>query len=235
MRATPGQPVVIVIEHSSELATVIARSLTAARFVVHRAGDAEGGLELVDRYGPDVVVLDLSLPGMDGLEACRRLRAFSDVYVLMLTGSGSEMDRILGFSAGADDYLTKPFYASELVARLRAMLRRPRTLARPESERVRHLGALLVDVGAHEARIDGETVVLSPTEFALLEILSSEPGVSFSRRQLIEGIWGPKWFGEDHVIDVHMSNLRRKLGDSPHEPRFVRTIRGFGYRIVGPC
>lgn len=197
MRATPSRPVVIVIEGSSELATVIARSLTADRFVVHRAEDAEAGLELVDRYAADVVVLDLSLPGMDGLEACRRLREFSDVYVLMLTGSGSEMDRILGFSAGADDYLTKPFYASELVARLRAMLRRPRTLARPDSERVRHFGTLVVDVGAHEVRIDGETVVLSPTGFALLELLSSEPGVSFSRRQLIEGIWGPRWFGED--------------------------------------
>lgn len=220
---------VLVIEDSRELATIVQTALEADGMLVHLAADAERGLELARSIAPDVVVMDLTLPGMDGLEACRQLRTFSDAYVVMLTARGTEVDRLVGLSVGADDYMTKPFYARELVARIRAMLRRPRAVAGTGRRRV--FGPLALDPDAREVSLDGEAVELSRTEYEILDVLSAQPRVSLSRAQLLERVWGSSWYGDDHVVDVHVSNLRRKLGDDPREPRFVRTVRGFGYRM----
>jgi DNA-binding response OmpR family regulator len=175
----------------------------------------------------DFVVLDVDLPGIDGFEACRRLRRFSDAYVILVSSRDSEVDRLVGLSLGADDYMTKPFYVRELVARVRAMQRRPRATTRRRAPRT--FGELRVDPETREVQLAGRAVELSRTEFDVLDALSAEPDVSVSRRKLLEQVWGPGWFGDDHVIDVHVSNLRRKLEDDPRAPRFVRTVRGYGY------
>ncbi|MEA2168344.1 MAG: hypothetical protein QOF76_1644 [Solirubrobacteraceae bacterium] len=222
---------VVVIEDGASLARVIRTALERDGMEVAVAADAETGLELVRRLAADFVVLDLTLPGMDGIEACRQLRAFSDAYIVMLTGRASEVDRLVGLSVGADDYMVKPFYATELVARLRAMQRRPRSASSPDPARV--YGALVLDPRTREVTVGGRPVELSRTEYDILDTLSAEPRASISRSQLLERVWGPHWFGDDHVIDVHVSNLRRKLGDDPRTARYVRTVRGFGYRM-GP-
>jgi DNA-binding response OmpR family regulator len=171
------------------------------------------------------------LPGIDGIEACRRIRTFSDAYIVMLTARVEEIDRIVGLSTGADDYVTKPFSAAELVARVRAMLRRPRT-GGSEGARVRRFGPLTLDLAAREVRLDGQLVELTRLEFELLGALSERPRLVLSRRQLLERVWGPSWFGDEHVVDVHVANLRQKLADDPRAPRFIRTVRGVGYAMV---
>jgi DNA-binding response OmpR family regulator len=202
-------------------------------FEVLAAYDGHGAVELARRERPDVIVLDLMLPGIDGIEACRQIRSFSDAYIVMLTAKGEETDKIVGLSTGADDYLTKPFSPGELVARVRAMLRRPRggTAEATAADATRRFGALEIDPRGREVRMDGRLVELTPREYDLLETLSAEPRVAFSRSQLLEHVWGAGWFGDDHVVDVHVANLRRKLGDDPNAPRFVRTVRGVGYRM----
>ncbi|MHB8470886.1 MAG: winged helix-turn-helix domain-containing protein, partial [Gaiellaceae bacterium] len=178
---------------------------------------------------PTVIVLDLMLPGLDGIEACRRIRQFSDAYIVMLTARADESDKLVGLSTGADDYVTKPFSPLELVARVRAMLRRPRAGATTAAPR--RFGELEIDSTAREVRVAGEPVELTKLEFDLLDVLSAEPRVAFSRGHLLERVWGPDWFGDDHVVDVHLANLRRKLGDDASAQRYVRTVRGVGYRI----
>ena len=221
----------LVVDDELPLVGIVSSYLEREGFDVHAAHDGEQAVELARVLDPDVIVLDLMLPGIDGVEACRRIRSFSDAYVVMLTAKAEEADKIAGLSTGADDYVTKPFSPGELVARVRAMLRRPRTGPGAPGEEVRRFGPLELDVPAHEARLDGEVVALTPLEFSLLETLSSEPRVAFSRGRLLERVWGPGWFGDDHVVDVHVANLRRKLGDDPAEPRFVQTVRGVGYRM----
>lgn len=227
---------VLVVEDTPEAAMLIETALANENFAVEMTDTGEKALELAVAGRHDVVVLDISLPGIDGIEVCRRLRASSnDAYVIMLTARDDEADRLVGLAVGADDYLTKPFSPRELVARIRAMLRRPRTGGPGAAARSgggsRRFGELEIDIGAREVRLAGNPLELSKTEFDLLDALSSEPKVSLSREQLLERVWGPNWFGDDHVIDVHISNLRQKLGDDPRHPRYLRTIRGFGYRM----
>ncbi|CAB4921276.1 unannotated protein [freshwater metagenome] len=221
----------LVIEDTPEVAELVRAALEAELFTVRVCGDGPAGLAAAREHAPDVVVLDVNLPGMDGIELCRRLRGFSDAYVVMLTARGEEADRLVGLAVGADDYLTKPFSPRELVARIRAMLRRPRHGAASGDGAVREFGPLRIDGAAREVVLAGAPITLSRTEFDLLDLLSENARISLSRQQLLERIWGPGWFGDDHVIDVHVSNLRRKLGDDPRSPRFIRTVRGFGYRM----
>jgi DNA-binding response OmpR family regulator len=221
---------VVVVEDSAELSAIVQRVLEENGMTVHVASEALTGLELVRSQNPEVVILDVTLPGMDGIEACRQLRTFSDAYVLMVTARDSEVDRLVGLSVGADDYVIKPFYARELVARIRAMQRRPRS-GPPETGDHRKFGSLVIDLAAREVTVGGEPVELSLTEYEVLAALSATPRVSLSRRQLLEHVRGPNWFGDDHLIDVHVSNLRRKLGDDPGNPRFVKTVRGYGFRM----
>ncbi len=216
---------VLIVEDDVQQAAVTQRLLERESFEVAACPDAESGLDRARSLAPDLVVLDINLPGIDGIEACRRLRTFSDAYVVMLTGLDSETDRVVGLSVGADDYVVKPYSPRELVARIRAMQRRPR--ATGDASPPREFGALRIDPGAREVTVDGKAVELSRTEFDLLDTLSSQPRVTLSRQQLLEAVWGGSWFGDDHVIDVHVSNLRRKLGD----PAYVVTMRGYGYRM----
>jgi DNA-binding response OmpR family regulator len=223
----------LVVEDDAPLARAIADYLTTDGFDVEIAADGESAVELVSRSRPDVVLLDVMLPGIDGIETCRQIRTFSDAYVVMLTARAAEVDKLVGLSVGADDYVTKPFSPRELLARVRAMLRRPRA-GRGESEPPRRLGDLTIDPGAREVRVGARVVELTPTEFDLLEALSSRPRLVFSRGQLRQHVWGTQCYGDDHLVDVHLANLRRKLGDDPKGHRYVLTVRGVGYRMGEP-
>ena len=220
----------LVVDDEAPLVKIVSTYLEREGFEVISAGDGEQAVERAREDAPDLIVLDLMLPGIDGIEACRRIRMFSDAYIVMLTAKAEETDKIIGLSSGADDYLTKPFSPGELVARVRAMLRRPRGTEAPSSS-VRRIGDLELDPAAREVTLDGAPVELTRLEFDLLAALSAEPRVAFSRAQLVERVWGPDWFGDDHLVDVHIANLRRKLGDAPSAPRYVRTVRGVGYRM----
>jgi DNA-binding response OmpR family regulator len=225
-------PRALVVDDAPEFRELVGSVLRHEGFRVEMATDGAAALAIAERSDPDVVVLDIGLPGMDGVEVCRRLRTFSDAYVVMVTGRQEEVDKLIGLSVGADDYVTKPFSTRELVARIRAMLRRPRGggagAGRPAPRR---LGDLELDPAAREVRVRGRIVELTRIEFDLLDALSERPRVALTRAQLLEQVWGPSWFGDDHVVDVHMSKLRQKLGDDPREPRYLRTVRGVGYRL----
>lgn len=230
----------LVVDDEPALVRVVAAYLERDGFEVDTATDGTEALRLAADRNPDVVVLDVMMPGVDGVEVCRRLRTFSDAYVLMLTARAEEIDVLVGLSVGADDYLTKPFSSRVLVARIRSMLRRPRTGDRgsgparaPAGEAPRRFGALEIDTEAREVTVDGRPVSLTPLEFDLLAVLSSRPGTAFSRARLREEVWGPGWFGDDRVVAIHVGHLRRKLGDDVTEPRYVRTVRGVGYRMGG--
>jgi DNA-binding response OmpR family regulator len=232
---TPGGYRALVVDDEIPLAGVVASYLEQEKFEVSVAHNGRDALTLAREIDPDVVVLDLALPGIDGIEACRQLRTFSDAYVVMLTARDTEIDTLIGLSVGADDYVTKPFSPRELVARIRAMLRRPRTVVTaetvPPTDPPRMFGALRIDVAGRQVFLDEEPVMLTRTEFDVLAALSSRPGVVFSRRQLIETVWAQAWVGNEHLVDVHIGHLRRKLGDDPAAPRYVITVRGVGYRM----
>lgn len=227
----------LVVDDEKPLAAVVASYLERENFKVQLAYDGPDALALARSGAPDVVVLDLGLPGMDGLEVCRELRTFSDAYVVMLTARAGEVDTIVGLSVGADDYVVKPFSPRELVARIRAMLRRPRkTAATRASAGGREaspleFGDLTIDVAGREVHIGEHPVILTRTEFDILAALAARPGLAFSRRQLVDAVWGEPWVGNDHLVDVHIGHLRRKLGDDPAAPRYVTTVRGVGYRM----
>jgi two-component system alkaline phosphatase synthesis response regulator PhoP len=234
---------ILVVDDEERLRELLRGYLTQAGFRVLQAADGSQALELARAHSPDLLVLDLMLPGLDGLEVCRRLRTFSDAYVLMLTARAEEIDRVVGLEVGADDYLTKPFSPRELVARVRAMLRRPRgggergeRTTTPGQPEALVLGSLQIDEARHEATLDGVPLPLTTTEYDLLIALARHPGRAFTRAQLLEQVWGADYFGDDHVVDVHIANLRRKLGEDPAQPRLIETIRGVGYRLkTGPA
>ncbi|QCU79536.1 response regulator transcription factor [Citricoccus sp. SGAir0253] len=217
---------------------MVATYLERAGHRVTVAHTGPGALEAARAAEPDVVVLDLGLPGMDGIEVCRRLRDFSSCYVVILTARGQEQDKLEGLAVGADDYLTKPFSVRELVARVGAMLRRPRTPlgqagpAGPAAHAgpARRLGDLAVDLAAHEVRVAGTRIAATRTEFDLLAALAARPGEAMSRRELIDTVWDPAWVGDERIVDVHVGNLRRKLDADPN--RYIETVRGVGYRGV---
>jgi len=203
-------------------------------FVVTTAPDGEQALVAARRDPPDVVVLDVMLPGIDGIEVCRQLRTFTDAYVIMLTARSEEVDTLIGLSVGADDYMTKPFSPRELTARIRSLLRRPRTSAQTGADpQTRTIGELSLDAQSRQVQVGKSPVELTRTEFDLLDALTERPKLAYTRRQLIERVWGPEWFGDEHLVDIHIAHIRRKLGDDPANPRFVLTIRGVGYRM-GP-
>jgi DNA-binding response OmpR family regulator len=220
---------VLVVDDEKSLALMVATYLTRAGYDVTTAHTGPDAVEAARAQAPDVVVLDLGLPGLDGIEVCRRIRAFSECYVLMLTARGDEEDKLAGLAAGADDYITKPFSVRELVARVQAVLRRPRTTVVP-LETARVFGELTVDPSAHEARVNGDPVALTRTEFDLLAALSARPHQALSRRQLIDTVWDPAWVGDERLVDVHIGHLRRKLSADPGT--YIDTVRGVGYRMV---
>ena len=223
---------VLVVDDETNLVELVAGYLTREGYTVLTATDGPAALALAREHRPDLVVLDLLLPGLDGLEVCRQLRQFSDAYVLMLTAKAEELDTLVGLAVGADDYVTKPFSPRELVARVKALLRRPRagtSAAAPPPPVHRH-GDLAIDEGRHEATRRGAPLALTAREFALLAALAAHPGRVFTRAQLLERVWGDAYY-DDHVVEVHIGNLRRKLEDDPARPRYVETVRGVGYRL----
>ena len=222
----------LVVDDEPVLAGTVANYLDRAGLDARTCGDGLEAVALVRQWAPDVVVLDLGLPGLYGVEVCRRIRTFSDCYVVMLTARDEEVDKLVGLSVGADDYVTKPFSARELVARVQAMMRRPRGGGHTGSQR-RIFGELSIDPDAREVFLADAPVDLTRTEFDVLAALSAKPRVAFSRRQLVTEVWGGDWGGDDHLVDVHVAHVRRKLGDDPQEPRFILTVRGVGYRM-GP-
>jgi DNA-binding response OmpR family regulator len=222
---------VLVVDDERNLVNLLRGYLEREGFEVYEALDGVTALEVARRIDPELVVLDWMLPGIDGTRVLSELRRFSDAYVIMLTARSEEVDKIVGLSAGADDYLTKPFSPGELMARIRAMLRRPRGGA-GGAEAPLEFGDLVVDPGRREVRLRGEEVGLTALEFDLLCALASRPGLVFTRGQLLERVWGESYFGGDHVVDVHVANLRKKIEDDPSNPRYVQTVRGVGYRFV---
>ncbi|RYV52146.1 response regulator transcription factor [Pengzhenrongella frigida] len=228
------RPRVLVVDDEVPLARLVAGYLDRDGFEVRTAGDGQDAITQAREWDPAVIVLDLGLPGVDGVEVCRAVRTFSDCYIVMLTARVDEIDKLVGLSVGADDYLTKPFSPRELVARVRAMLRRPRIdVPATSPEQATSFGELSIDVVGREVRVAGALVDLTRTEFDVLAALAAQPGRVFTRSQLIEAVWGGVWLGDEHLVDVHIGHVRRKLGDDPAAPVFIRTVRGVGYRM-GP-
>ena len=224
----------LVIDDERPLAGIVASYLSRAGFETSLAFTGPDGVRSAQDLDPDVIILDLGLPGIDGIEVCRQIRLFSDCYILMLTARADEVDKLIGLSVGADDYLTKPFSPRELVARVNTVLRRPRRQAHgTQAAPPREFGRLRVDAEGRDVWVDDEPVGLTRTEFDILDALSARPNTALSRRQIIDAVWGAGWVGDDHVVDVHVANLRRKLDDPPADPRYILTVRGVGYRM-GP-
>jgi len=224
----------LVVDDEPSLIRVVAGYLEHEGFVVTTAADGEQALAAARRDPPDVIVLDLMLPGIDGIEVCRQLRTFTDAYVIMLTARSEEVDTLIGLSVGADDYMTKPFSPRELTARIRGLLRRPRMSAATGTDpHVRTVGDLRLDPQSRQVYVGQTSVDLTRTEFDLLDALTERPKLAYTRRQLIERVWGPDWVGDEHLVDIHIAHIRSKLADDAVTPRFVVTIRGVGYRM-GP-
>lgn len=221
---------VLVVDDEPKIRDVLRRYLVAEGFEVSEAATGAEALERVRALRPDAVVLDVRLPDKDGFEVLAELRRTSTAYVLMLTARTEEVDKLLGLSLGADDYVSKPFSPREVSARIRALLRRSRS---PETAGdVLEVGALLIDRGRRMVNLEGKPVDLTVLEFDLLATLATSPGRVFTRRQLLERVWGWDFFGDERVVDVHIRNLRQALGDDAQNPKVVATVRGVGYRLV---
>jgi DNA-binding response OmpR family regulator len=241
--ATAGR-VALVVEDDEDIRTLIEFTLETQGFEVIAVGSGLEGVEAVRDHHPDLITLDLGLPGIDGIEACRRIREISDAYVVMITARAEEIDRLLGLETGADDFIAKPFSARELKARVNAMFRRPRTVggapvveaAGEEPHEVLIHGPLRVDVESRRAFRDTQELVLTRTEFDLLTELMRAPARVWSREALLRSVWGTDWASDTHLVEVHVGNLRRKLnqGIDPNT-RFIRTVRGVGYRMELPA
>jgi len=194
------------------------------------AVDGPTAVERARSEAPDVIVLDLMLPGIDGIEVCRQVRTFSDAYILMLTARSEEIDRIVGLSVGADDYLVKPFSPRELIARVRALLRRAHAESDPQRDRIER-GGLLIDLPTHRATLDDRELDLTASEYKLLVTLARYPGRVYPRMELVEKVLGYDFEGYERAIDSHVKNLRAKMDDDPRTPRFIHTVTGVGYRF----
>jgi DNA-binding response OmpR family regulator len=226
---------VLVVDDEVPLAGVVASYLLREGYTVEQAHDGPAAVTAARATAPDLIVLDVMLPGFDGIEVCRQVRTFTDAYIIMLTARDEEIDKVVALSTGADDYLVKPFSPRELIARVKAMLRRPRGPAAPpgaEPEPALTFADLTLDPAARVVLQDGTPVDLTRTEFDLLEALIVAPRAVLSRRQLTDQVWGSDWYGDDQIVDVHIGHLRRKLGDDAAAPRYVRTVRGVGYGMV---
>lgn len=220
------------VDDEASVRRLVTSYLKKEGYTVLEAADGATALAMARKEHPDMLVLDLMLPEVDGLEVCRILRAESDVFVLMLTAKTEETDKLVGLGLGADDYLTKPFSPRELVARVKAILRR----AQPKEERrgLLHAGNLEVDMDRHIARAGGRDLDLTAREFEILAALMARPGMVFTRENLLEQVWGYSYFGDARVVDVHVAKLRKKIENDPSRPCFIKTVRGVGYKLE-PC
>ena len=215
---------IVVVDDEPNIADLVDLYLAREGFRVLKTDTGEAGLQAVKQHRPRLVVLDVGLPDVDGLEVCKRLRATSQIPVIFLTARDSEVDRVLGLELGGDDYLTKPFSPAELVARVKAVLRRVDGGPAPE---VTQAGDVAIDAGRREVRIAGEPVEFTTKEFDLLRYLAERPGLALSRQQILDGVWGYDWYGDARTVDVHIAQVRKKLGDTVE----ITTVRGVGYRL----
>lgn len=224
---------ILLVEDEAQTRSVVEAYLEREGYWVSAVGDGQAALDAFGGHRFDAVVLDLNLPAVSGEEVCRRIRNVSDVPIIMLTAKGAEEERIAGLDLGADDYLVKPFSPRELVARVRALLRRAHTDSEPQRARLEY-GALEIDVAGHKVFVDGAEIELTASEYKLLTTLSRYPGRVYSRMELVEKVLGYDFEGYERAIDSHVKNLRAKLGDDPKEPRFIHTVFGVGYRFEPP-
>lgn len=222
---------VLIIDDDEKLVKLLKTYFEKEEFIVLTADNGLDGLRILQERNPDIIILDLMLPGMDGWEVCRKARRNSDVPILMLTARDEESDRLIGLEIGADDYVTKPFSPKEVVARVKAILRRTnKTTVRTEPIRA---GGLVIDLAGHQVARDGKFIDLTPTEFKILELLVSNPGRVYSRLQLVEQIQGDSFEGYERTVDVHIKNLRRKMEENLKEPQYIQTVYGIGYKFGG--
>jgi DNA-binding response OmpR family regulator len=227
-----NEPTVLVVDDEEAIAEAVRARLESEGYQVLVAGDGPEAIRICDESAPDLVVLDLMLPGMDGLEVCRVIQRERWVPVLMLTARTEEADKVAGFAVGADDYLTKPFSLRELVVRVKAILRRVdriRSIQVAEPETPLGYAGLSIDPGRRRVTVDGEEIALTPLEFDILLTLARDPGVVFTRDQLMDRVWGYRDYAGGRVVDSHVARIRRKLGEDGVEPRFIRTVHGVGY------
>lgn len=224
---------ILIIEDEVPIAEALKYALAREGYDVALAHDGAEGLERFEREGADLIILDLMLPGLDGIEVCRRVRARSSVPIVMLTAKDTDIDEILGLEMGADDYITKPFNMRAVVTRVKAVLRRavPAQPA-PAGERM-EAGDIGMDLSTHEVRVRGREVHLTPTEYRLLQVLLARPGKVFTRNQLLSSAWGD-FYGSDKTLDVHIRHLREKVEEDPADPAYVLTVRGTGYKLAAP-
>jgi DNA-binding response OmpR family regulator len=222
---------VLIVDDEANIRELIAVYLTAAGFAVHQAADGRSGLAAALGSAPDLVILDIMLPGLDGLAVCRALRESSRVPIIMLTARDSDLDKVALLESGADDYITKPFSPPELVARVRAVLRRTQEALGAGGPAVLCVGGLRIDPAGRTVTVDGRPVELTAKEFDLIAAMAADPGVVFTRERLLEHAWGFSDYVEARGIDVHIRHLREKLGDDAGAPRFIETVRGVGYRL----
>ena len=221
---------ILVVDDEENIRRLLEAYLTAEGFTVHSAEDGSQALALFRRYSPDLIVLDIMLPGRDGLKILQQLRRESDAYVLLLTSRSEETDRIIGLTVGADDYVTKPFSPRELVARVKAILKRDRSAA-ADQDRVLRFAHVRIDGQRHEVWRDDVQIDLTALEFKLLRTLARYPGLVYSREQLLQQVWGYDFYGDDRVVDVHIGHIRQKLEPDPANPQFLVTVRGVGYKF----
>ncbi|MDI6638942.1 MAG: response regulator transcription factor [Bacillota bacterium] len=228
------RPHILVIDDEAAIGTMVRDYLEAQGYRVDWASDGPSGLDLFRRTRPDLIVLDLMLPGKSGLDVCRDIRAESDVPVIMLTAKSEEIDRVVGLELGADDYVTKPFSLRELAARVRAVLRRAGRDAADEKSAILEAGDIVIDTDRHEVTVAGRPVALTPTEFAILSFLAERPGKVASRLQLVNAALGEAYAGYERSIDTHVSNLRKKIEEDPSNPKRLLTVYGLGYKLAEP-
>lgn len=220
---------VLVVDDETAILELVAYNLTREGFDVIQEVSGQKAPERVKQESPDLIILDVMLPGMSGFDVCRAIRKTTDVPIIMLTARKDEVDRVLGLELGADDYVTKPFSPRELIARVKAILRRTGRIQENEEE-IRTVG-LVVDMERRQASVDGRSINLTFTEFELLSILARNPGRAFTRDELLVRVWGQDFYGDARTVDVHIRHLREKLMEDPGAPRFIETVRGVGYRF----
>jgi two-component system, OmpR family, response regulator RegX3 len=223
---------VLVVDDEPAIRDIVRYALKREGFDVHEAADGDAALASARSEPFDVIVLDLMLPKLSGTDVCRALRAESDVPILILTARDDEVDRVLGLELGADDYVTKPFSAAELVSRVRAILRRRELDRRAAGSALVEAGGVQLDFARYEVKVDGNPVHLTPSEFKVLALLARDPGRVFSRRQIMEHLWQSPYIGDERASDVHVSSLRRKIERDPGRPERILTVRGIGYKLV---
>ncbi len=223
---TTGQTIVV-IEDDSNISDLLDTYLRSAGFRVLLAPAGERGLELIAQHSPALAILDIGLPDIDGFEVCRRIRSRSQMPVLFLTARDGEIDRVLGLELGADDYVTKPFSPREIVARVKAILRRGQPVSSDDATVINIGDDFQIDLGRREVRAKGQPVALATREFDLMAHLANNQGIALSRQQLLDGVWGADWYGDDRTVDVHVRQLRKKLG----EELPLATVWGIGYRL----